>query len=195
MMAGLQRSSPIIATIVFVFLLLPPVKRALEASMLAQMLVQVPLLITVGWLACDGLPRPLTAATEAWNYSGITGLVLATLTAAFWMLPRSLDAAVTDPVTSVAKFVSVPLLIGLPLALSWPRMGFVMRGLVISELVAMFFRLGWLYLISPARLCNNYLLDDQQRAGKYMLLVGFGIVLWVVGKLLWGRFDIAQRET
>jgi hypothetical protein len=85
----------------------------------------------------------------------------------------------------------VPLLIGLPLGLGWPRMGFVVRGVFLLELIATFFRLGWLYLVSPLRLCNNYLLDDQQRAGQYMLVIGGVILACVMAKLLWGRFNSA----
>jgi hypothetical protein len=88
-----------------------------------------------------------------------------------------------------AKFASVPLLIGLPLGLGWPQMGFVVRGVFLLELIATFFRLGWLYLVSPLRLCNNYLLDDQQRAGQYMLVIGGVILACVLAKLLWGRFN------
>jgi len=46
-----------------------------------------------------------------------------------------------------------------------------------------------LYLISPIRLCNNYALNDQQRLGGYMLAIGSGLLVWLVGKLLWGRFE------
>jgi len=105
------------------------------------------------------------------------------------MLPRSLDAAVSLPWMAFAKFASVPLLIGLPLGLGWPRMGFVVRGVFLLELIATFFRLGWLYLVSPVRLCNNYLLDDQQRAGETMLVIGSVILAGVLAKLLWGRFN------
>lgn len=190
MIAAARRYSLGIAVVTFVVLLLPPVQRALTASMAAQMLVQIPLLIAVGWPLRGALPPRLVATTKSWNQNGITGLVLATLATAFWMLPRSLDAAATEPLVAAAKFVSVPLLIGLPLGLSWPRVGFVVRGLFVLELIAMFFRLGWLYMISPTRLCNNYLLGDQQRSGQYMLAIGTAILLWVGAKLLWGHFDV-----
>ena len=88
-----------------------------------------------------------------------------------------------------AKYLSVPLLIGLPFAVSWPRMGFVVRGVFLAEFVATFFRLGWLYLIAPIRLCNNYALNDQQRLGGYMLAIGSGLLVWLAGKLLSGRFE------
>ena len=177
------------AALLFLVLLAPPVKRALEASMTAQMLLQIPLLVAVGVFIARLLPIRATRVIADWNYRGISGLVLATMTSMFWMLPRTLDAAVTDPLVAVAKYASAPLLIGLPLALSWPRMGFIVRGVFLVECIATFFRLGWLYLISPDRLCNLYLLDDQQRLGQLLLLIGAALFIAIAWKLVWGRFD------
>lgn len=189
MIALLRRYASHLAIVLFVVLLLPPVQHVLTASMTAQMLLQIPLLILVGWLLRGAPPQRFVSAISAWNYNGITGLILATLTTAVWMLPRSLDAAATEPLMATLKFLSVPLLIGLPLGISWPRMGFVLRGVFIAELISMFFRLGWLYMITPTRLCTNYLVGDQQRSGQYMMLIGGAIFAWLAIKLLWGRFD------
>ena len=62
------------------------------------------------------------------------------------------------------------------------------------EFVATFFRLGWLYLISPIRLCNNYALNDQQRLGRYMLAIGVGLLVWLAWKLVWGRFESFSKS-
>jgi hypothetical protein len=183
-----------VAAILWLVLLLPPLQRALESSMAMQMLVQIPLLIGAGYLLRDSVPARMAALIERWNQHGISGLVLTTLVGAVWMLPRSLDAAVNEPWVAVAKFITVPLLIGLPLGLSWPHMGFVMRGVFLLELIATFFRLGWLYMVSPLRLCNSYLLDDQQQTGEYMLVIGAVILAGVLGKLLWGHFDSAPPQ-
>jgi hypothetical protein len=181
-----------LAALLMLVLLAPPVRHALEASMTAQMLVQLPLLVVAGWLGSHAVPARALARVERWNHSGITGLILATAAAAFWMLPRSLDASTSHPLMAAAKYLSVPLLIGLPFALSWHRMGFVLRGLILAELVASCFRLGWLYRISPIRLCNNYGLDDQQRLGGTLLALGAGLLAWLAWKLLWGRFEIVS---
>lgn len=189
MIARPQHRSARNALVLLVVLLASPTRHALEASMTTQMLVQIPLLITVGVLLSGTVPARFNAEIGGWDHRGITGLVLATLVGAFWMLPRSLDAAVTDPRFDIAKYLSAPLLIGLPFALSWQRMGFIVRGVFLLELIATFFRLGWLYLIWPDRLCNNFLLDDQQRLGRYMLLIGVLLFFWIAAKLLWGRLD------
>ena len=177
------------AALLVLVLLAPPVRHGLEATMTAQMLVQLPLLAAAGWLLSGAVPPRVLARVERWSHRGFTGLVLVTVTAAFWMLPRSLDAATSQPLIVAAKYLSVPLLIGLPFGVSWPRMGFVVRGVFLVEFVASFFRLGWLYLISPIRLCNNYALSDQQRLGGSMLAIGGGLLVWLAWKLLWGRFE------
>ena len=176
-----------------VVLLAPPIRHTLEATMSAQMLAQIPLLVAAGWLLSHATPGRVLARVDRWNHGGIAGLALVTVVSTFWMLPRSLDVATSHPLMAATKYLSVPLLIGLPLAVSWPRTGFVIRGVVLVEFVATFFRLGWLYLISPIRLCNNYALNDQQRLGGFMLAIGGGLLVWIVGKLLWGGFGSSSN--
>lgn len=183
-----------LALLVFLLMLLPPLRHVLEASMTAQMLVQIPLLIGVGLLLSHAVPARWGAAAARYDCAGVNGLLLATVVAAFWMLPRSLDASITQTAFSAAKYLSIPLLIGLPFGLSWPRMGFIVRGVFMLELIATFFRMGWLYLIWPERLCSNYLLGDQQHLGKYMIAIGVMLSLWIMFKLLWGTMDSVTKS-
>ncbi|MGH8736944.1 MAG: hypothetical protein ACREU5_02175 [Burkholderiales bacterium] len=175
-------------------LAVPPVRHALESTMTLQMLVQIPLLALAGWSLARGTPGWLERRLAGWNHGGISGLLLASLAGMVWMLPLAMDAALDDPRFTLAKFMSVPLLIGAPVALSWPRAGFVVRGVVLLELTATAFRLGWLYLISPVRLCSNYLLDDQERLGKILLAVGLAIVLLLAWKLMWGHIGTGRDD-
>lgn len=174
------------SVLLWVTLATPPVRHALESAMTLQMLVQIPLLVLVGVWLVQGTPVGLDRCLLRWNANGISGLVLASLTGMVWMLPLVMDAAINDPRYTLAKFASVPLLIGASVALSWPHAGFVVRGIFLLELTATVFRLGWLYLISPERLCSNYLLDDQQRLGKLLIALGFAMILVLVWKLMWG---------
>jgi len=183
-----------IGVLLWVVLAIPLVRHELESTMLRQMLVQLPLLAVAGWLSAAWLPEAVRRPVARWNRSGITGLLLASVTSMVWMLPRVMDAALTDPRVTWAKLLTVPLLVGVPVALSWPRAGFVVRGVVLVEVIATTIRLGWLYLISPDRLCGNYLLDDQQRLGRTLLVIGFAILAVVVGRLLWGRVDVGTPD-
>jgi hypothetical protein len=169
------------ALLLLAVLLVPAVRRALEATMLAQMLVQIPLLAVVGGLAQSFVTPAVRARMREWNANGIAGFVVASLATMYWMLPRTLDAAIANPPVDAVKYLSVPLLIGLPLSLSWPRAGFVARGILVTEAIATLLRLGWLYRISSQRLCSAYPLGDQQQAGLCMLVLGavlFAVVAW-----------------
>lgn len=189
MMFG-PRWRPWLGASLWLALALPPLRHALESMMTLQMLAQIPLLALAGWWLASSLPRGLIGVSGAWNRGGISGFVLASLVGMLWMLPRAMDAALQTPWVEAAKFVSVPLLIGMPLALSWPRAGFVVRGVFLVEVMATAFRLGWLYMISPVRLCANYLLDDQQRLGQILLAIGAALLLVVAWKLVWGRISV-----
>ena len=184
----------LVGAMLWAVLAIPPVRHALESTMTLQMLIQIPLLGLAGWGLAQGAPDWLDRRLHAWNHRGISGLLLASLTGMVWMLPLAMDAALDDPRVRLAKLLSVPLLIGAPIALSWPRAGFVVRGVVLVELIATMLRLGWLYLISPIRLCSNYLLDDQQQLGKILLVAGFAILLLLVWKLMWGHVDSGRAD-
>ena len=189
-----RRRSLAIALALFAVLALPPVAHALQARMQLQMLVQIPLLALAGYLFRAALPDRWKARVHAWNPVGINGAIVATFVLSYWMLPRSMDAAVSDWPYAVAKFITVPLLVGLPMGLSWPRMNFIMRGVVVMELIAMCWRLGWLYMASPVRLCNNYLIDDQQLTGKYLLAAGVALLVWVALQLLFGHVRVPDGD-
>ena len=129
---------------------------------LVHVLIQFPLLAAAGYLlpVRGTLPRHLIGPA----------LVLALTATAVWMLPRSVDAALQDPVWHLAKFVSLPLGVGLPLAQTWGRIGPVLRGFLKAQAVSMLLFLGFLYTHAPVRICNSYLIDDQVRLG-----IGFGL--------------------
>jgi hypothetical protein len=190
-----RRSCAVLAAVVFLALLLPPVKHGLESSMTAQMLALMPLLVAVGGLLRAALPARVLQFGAAWDHRGITGLVLASITATCWLLPRLLDSAVSQPAVDAARYLSLPLLIGLPLSISWSRASFIVRGVFLLECVATLFRMGWLYLIWPDRLCNYYLLDDQQRLGQDLVLIGVAACVAIGAQLLWGHFDVLAPRT
>lgn len=177
--------------LLWIMLVIPPIQHLLQSTMTGQMLVQLPLLTVAGCLAARAVPQRIAMALARWNAQGIAGLLLASLAGGLWMLPRLMDASVTSEWIAVAKSASVPLLVGMPLALSWPRAGFVVRGVFLLESIATAFRLGWLYLASPTRLCSNYLLDDQQLLGRALVAVGVVLCLLLGWKLVWGRVRVA----
>ena len=149
----------------------------LEASLLKHVLIEIPLLIIIGILAGNLLTPRLAGLL---GMLSIPAILLACFTLAFWMIPRWLDASLNDEFIAHMKYLSLPLLVGVPLALSWQILPPVARGVVKIEFLAMLFRLGWLYLVSPDRLCNNYLLNEQQHLGYMMIILGFALgTIWL----------------
>jgi hypothetical protein len=102
------------------------------------------------------------------------------------MLPRALDAALTDPWAEVAKFLSLPFLVGFLLVLAWRRLTLIGRGFVWTNFFSMLAVLGWLYIVAPVRVCNSYLVNDQENAGWYMVIASVLLFFWWLGTLLVG---------
>jgi hypothetical protein len=150
-------------------LALPPARAAFEATLAGHMVAQIGLLAVAGWWLGRGLGPIRPGELGGCNRFGATGVVVALVTLVFWMLPVSLDRALLSAGWEAAKLVSVPLLLGLPLARSWPRLPGLARGLLWANAVSMLVVMGWVYREAPARLCNGYLLDQQ------LLL---GLTLW-----------------
>jgi len=167
-----------------VILWFPDLGGLLKSSMLTHMGIQVSLLIVVGHRLGHALLeyRPeLTLVARRYRWA----LMLVTLvTLTVWMLPRLLDLAVESPVVDLIKALSLVLCAGVPLAWAWPQLPAVGRGVIHLEALASLWRLGWLYLDSPTRLCVQYSLDDQQRLGHLLMGAGaayaLGLAWWTL---------------
>ncbi|CAG0956649.1 hypothetical protein MTYP_00497 [Methylophilaceae bacterium] len=166
--------------IIVALLALPPLRQVLEANMLLHMLVQFPLLAGAGILIGSALPGGFRSRLMAWNHSGISGLLLAACITTFWMIPRALDEALTQPWIEALKFFSLTLGVGTALAVSWRAAGFLIQGFFIGNLLPMMAVAGWLYVESPVRLCNSYLVSQQEMTGTALILISIGAaIVWL----------------
>jgi hypothetical protein len=152
----------------------------LEATMLGHALVQLPALVLAGHLL---VPR---AKNRSLDPLALPVLLVAIFATAVWMLPRMLDASLGDPRYEAAKLATLPLLVGVPLAWSWPRLSVLARAFVWSNLLSMLLTLGWLYKAAPTRVCNYYLLEEQQLLGTAMLSLAAAITLGLLPRLFLG---------
>ena len=116
--------------LLYAVLVMPPVAAWLEGSMVGHMLGHLPLLALAGGLVARGVVGGRGVVLAGFNAGGFPGLLVATFAAAVWMLPRTLDAALRSRLVEVAKFTTVPLVVGVPLSLSWPLLPLVTRGLM-----------------------------------------------------------------
>ncbi|EME69531.1 transmembrane protein [Paramagnetospirillum caucaseum] len=183
-MAGLltpstRRSRIVLGAGLLGLLALPPLREAMESDMARHMLVQIPLLALCGWLCA---PSPATGRNlaGAWDRHGIVGILTANLVAAYWMLPRTLDNTIASAAFEAAKFISLPLLVGVPLRRCWSRLPMLGQGFVVANAVSMLGIVGWLYLAAPVRVCVYYLVDQQEVVGRALLYLAGAITLAVL---------------
>ena len=184
-MTGPHRNS-CAGVLLLAVLALPATRHALEASMLGHMLVQLPLLALAGGIAFNGIVGAAGWRANGFNAGGIAGILTATFAMACWMLPRSLDAALTMPLVETIKFAAVPALIGGGFAVSWPLAHVIVRGLVWAHAVAMLLVLGWLYTASPTRLCVGYRLDQQTTLGWAFLAAAAALAMVLAARAFVG---------
>lgn len=171
----------LIVGVLFIGIAATPLSGLLTETMVGHVLIQIPLLVAIGFGFGRWLEPRVEKRLRHWNAGGIPGIVLVSFVLAFWMIPRWLDAALTNGVIEWAKYASLVVLAGIPLALSWFRLHPIARGVVKIEFLSMLFRLGWLYLISPDRFCNNYLLTDQLWLGRGMIIVAIALsITWMI---------------
>lgn len=148
----------------------------LAANPALHMLVQLPLLAIAGALA---VPAGFQAGAR-WNAGGFASLIVAGFGATFWMIPRSIDAAVSDPAMIAIKFVALPVLGGF-FAIGWRRAHALLKGAIKSQVISSAVIMAFLYGEAPARLCNNYLIDDQRQLATAFLWLACALAIaWVV---------------
>lgn len=149
----------------------------LESDPVTHVLVQFPMLAAAGWLSVQAT----TLGAGDWNRGGISTIFVALFTLAFWMLPRSIDAALQSPAVETAKFLTIPFLIGAPLAMGWHRAHPLFKNFLKAEAVSMLGVLAFLYTHAPVRICNAYLVNDQERLGYGFLIAAAGATLvWII---------------
>jgi hypothetical protein len=176
-----------VAAATWIALWLPALRGVLESDMAVQMAVQLPLLIGVGVLLAVSLRRYEPRLLVEADWLGIPGLVLVVFATSFWMLPRMLDLALADAAADLGKYLSLPLLAGLPLGLSWRRMPGLGRAFVWLNFIPKLAVIGGLYLAAPTRLCAYYRLNQQIVAGWTLIgiAVALGMATFVVALVGW----------
>ena len=158
------------------------------SDLVVHVLLQMPALVLAGaaFALNRAMPGHLVGAL----------LILALVTGAIWMLPRSVDAALITQTGLVAKFVTLPLLCGAPLALSWPRIGPVLRGFLKAQTISMLLFLSFLYIHAPLRICNSYLIDDQQRLGQgFAYAAAVLALIWLVPVFARPKFSFSRKAS
>lgn len=183
------RVKAIAGILLYILLILPPIRTGLESVMAGHMLVQIPALIISGHLIGQAMSHKLSSFSEKYNAGGVAGILLVIFLMTYWMLPRALDAAINELPMEIFKFVSLPLLVGIPLADSWKKLNYIGKSFIILNAISMFGVLSWLYIDSPVRICNNYLEYQQVQLGYGFLILTAIFILPVLYRAFFGSSD------
>lgn len=175
----------LIAVSLIVLLALPPARALFEQRMVTHMLMQLPLLVMLGMVIGHSIAEKYIRAL-AYCYA-LPLLLIALFSGMFWMLPKVLDASLEQTLFIAAKFLLLPCLSGLPLAIAWRNTGPLTKAFFITHLLSMLVVLAWLYIQAPVRLCNYYLVNEQQHVGEILLYITAWITLWWTLKLFIGN--------
>jgi len=122
------------------------------------------------------------------NEYGIVGLLFASFVGAYWMIPRALDQVLVSPFLAVGKFAGL-YIAGVVLCDSLRRSNVVIRLFFLGNFCWMAAIVGLLYQDSPQRLCNFYLLGDQELAGRGLVAIAVLLPLaWLCSerRRIWG---------
>jgi hypothetical protein len=158
----------------------------LESGMATHMLLHIPMILFSGIFAHRawrlGRARRVGhngTASAGYDELGITGLLSASFVGAYWMLPRSLDQVLMSDMAQYGKF-AVLLVTGWILSSSLRRANSVIKLFFVGNFCWMSAIAGMLYQEYPQRLCNAYLLGDQEWAGQGMVVVAAALpVFWL----------------
>ncbi|HWL27289.1 MAG TPA: hypothetical protein VNQ97_00135, partial [Burkholderiaceae bacterium] len=121
----------------------------------------------------------VSAGLAGYDELGIAGLLWASFVAAYWMLPRSLDQVLVSDMAQYGKF-AVLFVTGWILSGSLGRANSVIKLFFLGNFCWMSAIAGLLYQEYPQRLCNAYLLGDQEWAGQGMVAIAVVLpVFWL----------------
>lgn len=156
----------------------------LTRLMSLHMLVQIPMLLMAGLFAeqayrlrrRDAEVQNLTDHRWSMNEYGIPGLIWVSLVSMIWMIPKALDDALVDWRMAAFKYIGMPVS-GWLLGASIRRAPTIVKLFFLGNFCWMSAIAGLIYLEQPARLCNAYLLSDQDWTGRGLIALAILIPL------------------
>ncbi|MFD1848519.1 hypothetical protein [Oceanobacillus bengalensis] len=169
--------------VLYIFLMLPPVVTLAESVMAIHMHMQMPLFVVAGFLMAPFFQKRFPNFFAKWNSNGVPGIILFMIIVLYWLLPRTMDEALTIPAVEIFKFISLPFLAGIPLRDSWKKLGSLGKNIIYVSLSVLFGVMAWLYIASPTQLCNNYLIVEQKTLGWGFVFLALAIMIYFIQTL------------
>jgi len=178
-MRGMYMKQTMSGILLVILLALPPVVQWMESIMIVHMLVQMPLLITAGFLIGKVFIQKWSSFLNIWNGNGIPGILVAVFITTYWMLPRTMDEALTIEYIEWFKFISLPIT-GFLIRDSWVKLQEIGKGFLYLNYLSMFALMAWLYIDAPIQVCNNYLEIEQKMLGWGLLFITFVMIVYII---------------
>ncbi len=167
----IRRASLLIAVVAMVS---PPLDPYLDGSMSGHMLLQMPLLALLGYAAGRLWPGFRIRASS----HGVAAVLFGVGSLVFWMLPRSLDTAVTVAWVDQVMHLNM-LTAGWFLAVGLPCLPFHTKVAFGVYALAMALAAGVVYVTAVVPVCANYSVQQQNEAGALLLWAG-GVVFVIL---------------
>ncbi|WP_226679273.1 hypothetical protein [Mesobacillus jeotgali] len=170
----------LIGLVLLIGLMLPPVANLMESVMIIHMHMQMPMLVIAGFFMGRFFQQRFPHFFSKYNQEGIPGILLFIIIMGYWMLPRTMDEALTVNNVELFKFISLPFLAGVPLRDSWKKLSKNRKNYIIAFFTLIFLGMGWLYIQANDQLCNNYLVVDQMILGWGFITMAICMVIYLV---------------
>ncbi|MBT2662827.1 hypothetical protein [Bacillus sp. ISL-45] len=170
----------LIGLVLLIGLMLPPVANLMESVMIIHMHMQMPMLVIAGFFMGLFFQQRFPHFFSKYNQDGIPGIFLFIIIMGYWMLPRTMDEALTVNSIEFFKFISLPFLAGVPLRDSWKKLSKNRKNYTIGFFTLAFLGMGCLYIQANDQLCNNYLVVDQIILGWGFITMAICMVVYLV---------------
>lgn len=177
--------------VIFGLLILPPIRVFLESIMIAHMLIQMPLLIVAGALLDGVIIERYDHLFSKWDTDGVASILIVLFVTLYWMLPRTMDEALSLWFIELFKFISLPI-VGIALRYSWIKLRTVGKSFIFLNYISMFAMMSWIYIDAPMRVCNNYLEDEQKILGWGFLVITLFMLIYLLQLVF---LDRSQTKT
>ena len=162
-----------------------------DHSLLLSISIDVPALVLLGW-SLGGI-LPAAPWSERCNAGGLTGLLLAALLLALWMIPSAMDWVKIDGAMRAARIASLVLGVGYALRVSWPLAGALIRWAWHLEAAGMMMRFGVAYLFVDRTLCSGVSSSDQRAAGVVLCVSGIAYFFACSWRFINPRASVVTR--
>lgn len=165
----------IIWVIIIFIVISPPLEMYFQATMSRLMLIQIPLLILLGFIA----GKSIKYGKNSWNYLGLNGLIFFMGSLSFWMLPSSFDEIIFNNFIKYAMYIDM-IFAGFMLEKSLLHMNFITKISFCSYLLAMLASMGILYFNARFLICGAFTIDQQQILGRNLIIASFILFIFML---------------